>query len=263
MTLETDPVSPAEAADRLVTCEVTAVEVVTPEIRIVRMRPVEGENFAYRAGQYARVAFGGFGERDYSIASRPVPGNPELAFHIRNMGGGGPSQYVAETLQAGERVAVHGPFGTTYLRPEKPGPILAICGGSGLAPMTAIVAEALAQGLTQPIHLYFGARRERDIYMEDHFRALAEQHPNFAFTPVLSDPDGPTARRTGLVHAAVAADTPTLTGCVAYLAGPPPMVEAAAAMCRDHGMAETDIHADAFIGEAERRARYGVDARQP
>ncbi len=258
MTVETDPVSAAETTDRPVTCAVTAVESVTPEIRIVRMRPVHGESFAYRAGQYARVAFGGFDERDYSIASRPVPGDPELAFHIRNMGGGGPSQYVADNLAVGERVSVRGPFGATYLRPEKPGPILAICGGSGLAPMTAIVAEALAMGLTQPIHLYFGARRERDIYMEDHFRTLAEQHPNFAFTPVLSDPDGPTDRRTGFIHQAAAADTPTLQGCVAYLAGPPPMVEAAAAMCRDHGMAETDIHADAFIGEAERRQRDGA-----
>jgi CDP-4-dehydro-6-deoxyglucose reductase/ferredoxin-NAD(P)+ reductase (naphthalene dioxygenase ferredoxin-specific) len=113
-------------------------------------------------------------------------------------------------------------------------------------------------GLTQPIHLYFGARRERDIYMEDHFRDLAARHPNFTFTPVLSDPDGPTERRTGFVHQAVAADTPTLQGCVAYLAGPPPMVEAGARTCRDLGMAEADIHADAFIGEAERQERDGA-----
>jgi len=251
-----------DTSARAITCEVTAREAATPEIHVVRMRPVDGAAFAYRAGQYARVAFDGFSERDYSIASRPAPGVSELAFHIRNMGGGGPSQYVAETLQVGERVALRGPFGATYLRPEKPGPILAICGGSGLAPMTAIVAEALAMGLTQPIHLYFGARRERDIYMEDHFRDLAARYPNFTFTPVLSDPEEPTERRTGFVHQALAADTPTLQGCVAYLAGPPPMVEAGAKTCRDLGMAEADIHADSFIGEAERRTRDGAVSSQ-
>lgn len=245
----------APPAERITQWTVTALENATPDIRIVRLHPADGERLDFRAGQYARVAFGGFGERDYSIASRP--GNRDLVFHIRNMGGGGPSQYVAEKLQVGERVQVRGPFGNTFLRPEKTGPIYAICGGSGLAPMTAIVEEALASGLSQPIHLYFGARRERDIYMEAHFGRLAAHYPGFHFHPVLSDPEGPTHRRTGLVTKALASDASSLEYGVAYLAGPPPMVKAGIQTCRELGMPDAKIHADAFIGEAERQARDG------
>ncbi len=38
--------------------------------------------------------------------------------------------------------------------------------------------------------LYFGARAERDVYLEAHFRALAARHPNLRVVTVLSEPDG-------------------------------------------------------------------------
>lgn len=242
---------PAESMPAL-PCTVAAIETATPAIRIVHLKLPEGSDFTHRAGQYARLGFGGFEVRDYSIASAPeasapganVVGDRTLTFHIRDMGGDGPSAYAARHLCVGETVDLYGPFGDAYLRPEKPGPILALCGGSGLAPMTAIVEAALAQGLTQPIDLYFGARREGDIYREERFARLAAAHPNLTFTPVLSDAEGPTSRRQGLITDAVAADFNSLAGRVAYLAGPPPMVEAGVRLCRDLGIAEADIHAD-------------------
>jgi len=228
----------------------------TPEIRVLRLAPAEDTRFTFAAGQYARVAFAGQPERDYSIASRPA--ERLLEFHIRDMGGEGPSNFVANRLRVGDPARLRGPFGETVLRPDKPGPILAVAGGSGLAPMKAIVEEALlTHGLAQPIHLYYGGRRERDVYLEEHFAGLAARHPNLRFVPVLSEPEGPTTRRTGLVTDAIAADFDSLAGAVAYLAGPPPMVEAGRALCRDRGMAAADIHADAFIGEAERARRDG------
>src|SRR5260221_141570 len=87
--------------------------------------------------------------------------------------------------------------------------------------------------MRQPIHLYFGARDERDIYHEAHFRALAARHDNLRYTAVLSQPRRGTARRVGLVHEVVAGDLADLDGAKAYLAGPPPMVEAATALVVD------------------------------
>src|SRR3546814_3007615 len=63
-----------------------------------------------------------------------------------------------------------------------------VCSSDLLAPMKSIVESALAQGLRQPIHLYFGARMARDLYMGDRFAGLAARHENFRFTPVLSEP---------------------------------------------------------------------------
>ena len=43
--------------------------------------------------------------------------------------------------------------------------------------------------MQQPIRMYLGVCDERDIYLEDHFRALADRHENFTFDVVLSEPE--------------------------------------------------------------------------
>jgi naphthalene 1,2-dioxygenase ferredoxin reductase component len=100
------------------------------------------------------------------------------------------------------------------------------------------------------IYFYFGVRTERDLYLHDHFAALAKTHDNLHFVPVLSEGDG-TNLRHGLVHEAVAADFDEFDGCKAYLAGPPVMVEAATKLFEQRGMRRIDIHADAFYTAAE------------
>ena len=90
--------------------------------------------------------------------------------------------------------------------------------------------------------------------MEDRFRALMRRHAGFRFIPVLSEPSGPTARRTGFVHEAVARDIARLEGWKAYLAGPPPMVEATVAVLAARGLPAADIHADAFASEPKAAA---------
>jgi CDP-4-dehydro-6-deoxyglucose reductase/ferredoxin-NAD(P)+ reductase (naphthalene dioxygenase ferredoxin-specific) len=235
---------------RLLECRVIAIEPATHDIARLRLAIEAGGPFDFSAGQYARVSFAGQPPRDYSMANRPE--EAVLEFHIRAMPGGGASRYVAERLAVGEAVRVEGPFGTSYLRERHSGPILAIAGGSGLAPIKSILETALSRGMRQPIHLYFGVRDERDLYLETHFAVLARAHANFRFVPVLSEPRGATVRRTGFVHEAVAADFADFDGCKAYLAGPPAMVEAASALLRARGMRREDIHADAFYSEAEK-----------
>lgn len=234
------------------TAEVTDVEDATHDIRVVRLVPVDAPPLAFLAGQYARLGFGALPPRDYSMANRP--GEPHLEFHIRNVGDGA-SGYVAQRLAAGEEVAVEGPLGDAYFRDDHDGPVIAIAGGSGLAPMKSIVETALAGPVARPVHFYFGARDERDIYLERRLRALEAAHPQFRFVPVLSEPARPSARRLGLVGDAVAADFQHFDGAKAYLAGPPAMVESAIGMLRARGMAAADIHADPFYSEEENRRR--------
>jgi len=147
-------------------------------------------------------------------------------------------------------VRVEGPFGASHLRENHRGPIIAIAGGSGMAPMKSIVEHALRIGMPQHIYFYFGVRAERDLYLHDHFTELAKTHPTLHFIPVLSEGDG-LARRCGLVHEAVAADWDEFDGCKAYLAGPPVMVEAATKLFEQRDMRRIDIHADAFYTASE------------
>jgi CDP-4-dehydro-6-deoxyglucose reductase/ferredoxin-NAD(P)+ reductase (naphthalene dioxygenase ferredoxin-specific) len=238
--------------ERRLTCRVVGLEAMTHDTMGVRLAIESGGPFTFSAGQYASLRFGDLPSRDYSMANRPD--ESVLEFHVRRMGPGSVSAHVTERLRVGDVVTVQGPLGTSYLRDKHTGPIVAVAGGSGLAPIKSIINTALHQGRRQPMRLYFGARDERDIYLEDHFRALSAHHANFRFIPVLSAPSGPTARRGGLVHEAAAADLADLDGAKAYLAGPPPMVEAATALLLERGVRRGDIHADAFYTEAEKQA---------
>jgi CDP-4-dehydro-6-deoxyglucose reductase/ferredoxin-NAD(P)+ reductase (naphthalene dioxygenase ferredoxin-specific) len=237
---------------RKMTCRVVDRADLTHDIKRVRLAVVDGGPFTFSAGQYASLGFAGLPARDYSMANRPDEAT--LEFHIRLVEGGAVTPHVREVLAIGDAVRVEGPFGSSYLRDNHTGPIVALAGGSGLAPIKAIVETALAAGKRQPIALYFGVRAERDLYAEAEFAALAATHGNFRFIPVLSAPEGATARRTGFLADVVRADLAgtDLDGMKAYLAGPPIMVETALAALAALGLRRQDCHADAFYTEAEK-----------
>jgi CDP-4-dehydro-6-deoxyglucose reductase/ferredoxin-NAD(P)+ reductase (naphthalene dioxygenase ferredoxin-specific) len=247
-------------------CRVSGLDAMTHDITRVRLKVDDGGPFTFSAGQYAQVGFAAIAPRDYSMANVPArggEGNAEIEFHIRHVAGGASSAYAATRLRLGEAVRVQGPYGSSFLRENHTGPIVAIAGGSGLAPIKSIVETALALAMPQPIHLYFGVRAERDLYLEDHFKALAAAHPNLKFVPVLSEPDAPPRRRTGFVHHAVAADIADFDGWKAYVAGPPAMAEAAQTILEGRGMRREDIHADAFYTEAERAKLSAAGGARP
>jgi ferredoxin-NAD(P)+ reductase (naphthalene dioxygenase ferredoxin-specific) len=246
---------------RELTCEVHEIVHATHDIVIVRLKVLSGGPFDFSAGQFADVEFDGQPSRQYSMANRPD--QSLLEFHIRVVPGGRTSTFVNRDLKTGTRASVRGPGGTAYLRVKHTGPIVAVAGGSGLAPIKSIVETALYERLTQPIHMYFGVRDERDIYLEHHFQTLAFQHPNFRFTPVLSETKGDTQRRTGFVTDAVKQDFPSLAGFKAYLCGPPPMVEAAQRLVPTLGLADEDVHADAFYTQAELAAQGKSESKNP
>ncbi|MEO8557915.1 MAG: 2Fe-2S iron-sulfur cluster-binding protein [Rhodospirillales bacterium] len=237
---------------RIMTTKIVALDDMTHDIKRVRLSIEKGGPFTFSAGQYASVTFAGQPARDYSMANRPD--DKVLEFHIRRMAGGKTSEYVATGLKVGDTVKVEGPLGTSHLRDNHRGPIIAIAGGSGLAPIKSIVETALHKGMKQGIYLYFGVRDERDLYLTAEFEALAATHANFNFIPVLSEPSSTTTRRSGFVHEAALSDFDDLDGCKAYLAGPPVMVEAATTKLKTRGVRSFDIHADAFYTTAETAA---------
>ena len=234
---------------RQLTCRVAELKQTTHDIRILRLAIETGGPYTFSAGQYAAVAFAGQPPRDYSMANRPD--EPLLEFHVRAMEGGKVSHFVNRDLKIGDRVTLEGPMGLAFWREGHTGPIVAVAGGSGLAPIKSIVEAALARGAAQPIHFYFGVREERDVYGEAAFQALARLHSNLRVTVVLSDAKGPTRRRTGFLGDAIAKDFQTLDGCKVYLAGPPIMVETTAKVVERLGARKEDIHADPFYSAHE------------
>jgi naphthalene 1,2-dioxygenase ferredoxin reductase component len=233
---------------RVMRCRVVEIEALTHDIRSVRLAIEAGGPFLFSAGQYAQVEFAPGLSRHYSMANTPQ--EPELVFHVRHMPGGRTSAYVATALTVGDRVKVSGPLGVAYLRDRHAGLVLLVAGGSGLAPIQSILCTLLGSGYDAPVRLYFGVRSERDLYHERLLQSLAHRHPNFGYDIVLSEQKGASGRRYGMVHEAVAADLCAPAQLMAYLAGPPVMVETTSEMLVSRGVPARQIHADAFYDQA-------------
>lgn len=241
---ESEPPRPS----RFMTGVVSRLEDLTHDIKLVGIAPDHGASPDFAAGQYAQVSFNGVPARSYSMAGRP--GADSLEFHVRRVPGGATSQHVHGVLSLGDKVVLELPLGSSALRQHHSGPILCLAGGSGLAPIKSIVETALAHGMKQAIHVYFGVRAERDLYLVEHFRALARQYANLTFTPVLSE-EPSVQHRSGYVTQVVEEDLADLNGLKAYVAGPPQMVDAAMAATFARGLQRADMHADVFFTPEE------------
>ncbi|WP_048646307.1 2Fe-2S iron-sulfur cluster-binding protein [Nitratireductor soli] len=239
-----DDVQPPRRLDGIV----THLDDLTHDIKLVRITPEDRAPLLFNAGQYAQVGFNGVPARSYSMANWHGYGG--LEFHIRRVPGGTTSEHAHSALKTDDKATLEFPLGSSSLRLHHSGPILCIAGGTGLAPIKSIVESALAHGMKQPIHVYSGARAERDLYLVGHFQALARRHPNLTFAPVLSEARS-AQHRGGLVTQVVAEELSDLDGWKAYIAGPPPMVDAAMDLAFARGMRKEDMHADVFFTPEE------------
>lgn len=230
---------------RIMRCRVLELEDLTHDIKGLRLAVEAGGPMTFSAGQYAQLEFAPGLSRHYSMAN--TPDEPELVFHIRHMPQGRTSSYVATQLKVGDKVKLSGPLGVSYLRDNHRGPVLLVAGGSGLAPMQSILGTLLERGYEAPVTLYFGVRSERDLYHEALLKDLTAKHANFRYHVVLSEQIGARGRRYGLVHEAI--DLQDAPDVMAYLAGPPVMVEAATALLAARGLAPRQVHADAFYNQ--------------
>lgn len=224
---------------RVMRCRVLELQDLTHDIKGLRLGVEVGGPMTFSAGQYAELEFAPGMSRHYSMANRPD--EAELLFHIRHVPQGRASRYVATELKVGDKVKVSGPLGVSYLRDNHRGPVLLVAGGSGLAPIQSILGTLLERRHPAPITLYFGVRSERDIYSRALLQDCAARYPGFRYRIVLSEKNGP-------VHEAI--ELEEIREVMAYLAGPPAMVEAATALLAARGLAPRQIHADAFYNQS-------------
>lgn len=231
---------------KILKATVTASTEVTHDIKIIRLRTAKPMSFS--PGQYATVQFTPDHIRPYSMASLCT--DKELEFHVRYVPDGRVTGYVFNQLKVGDAVRISGPLGTAYLRTRHQGPMLCVAGGTGLAPILSIIRGAIAAGMNNPIHLYFGVRSRQDLYGLEQLAALQRAHPDLRLQIVLSAGDvnqsAINPMRAGLVTDAIAEDIADLSGWRAYICGAPPMVEAMSKLVKQRGVAQEHVYADAF-----------------
>jgi CDP-4-dehydro-6-deoxyglucose reductase len=209
-------------------CRVESIDKVAPDVAIVRLKLPTSERLQYLAGQYIDFLLKDGHRRSFSLAT-PPHADELLELHIRHTPGGLFTDALFTTWKGREILRFEGPLGAFYLREDSDKPVIFVAGGTGFAPIKAIVEHMLHHRIPREIVLYWGARAKRDLYLPGLPGKWQTENPNFTFIPVLSDPapDDAWPGRTGLVHQAVLADFRDLSGYQVYACGAPAMIDAA------------------------------------
>lgn len=205
------------------------------------------QRLQYLAGQYLDILLPDGKRRSFSIANSPQSGD-RLELHIRNLEGGAFSGQLLGGVQEKSLLQIEAPFGQFYLRENVDHPLILIAGGTGFAPIKAIIEQAFASSTRRSMVLYWGVRAVRDLYLPALLEAWVREHPNFRYIPVLSQPEPGDAwsGRVGLVHQAVLADYRDFSAFDVYSAGPPPMVKATHDALIARGLPPSQFFSDPF-----------------
>ena len=273
-------------------CTVSSTRSVTPLIKEIVLDVPDGARFDFRAGNFVQVtapaydldfaaielsspvhkeAWAKLGidklrassdaavSRAYSVASRPADAG-KIVLNIRlatpppavpDAAPGIVSSWLF-SLRVGDVVDTAGPYGH-FGATDTDREMVFIGGGVGMAPLRAIIFDQLERlGTTRQISFWYGARSRTELFYADEFDALAQKHPNFSWTPALSDPSKTDDWQgaTGFVHEVAFAnylrDHPAPEDCEYYLCGPPLMIEAVYSMLDDCGVETSSIFNDDF-----------------
>jgi len=241
-------------------CRVERLERYAPDVMGVFLRLPAVEDFHFRAGQYLDVMLPGERRRSFSIASPPHDAGL-IELHVRRVSGGEFTVRVFESLAPGALLRIEGPLGQFVYREPEPGspqgPVILVAGGTGFAPIKAILRQLLESGIKRPIHLYWGVRHELDLYQRAWVDERLARFGNLRFVPVLSEPAGDEAARfrTGFVHDALLADFADLADAEVYAAGPPALIGALRGTLHGHGLAEDRLYFDSFAYAPDAKPR--------
>jgi len=233
----------------------------------LQLPPVAG--WRHLAGQYIDILLRDGSRRSYSMANAPVakdaPATAQtVELHVRHLPGGKFTDHVFGAMKPQDLLRIEGPLGGFFLREVGSKPLILLASGTGLAPLKAIVEHMCALRIRRVTTLYWGCRRASDLYLRDWITEIQCVMPELRCVMVLSEPDDAEAwtGRTGLVHEAVMADWPDLSGHEVYACGAPLMVASAQ---RDfvalRALPPEAFFADAFLSERDRHtADLVVDA---
>ena len=232
---------------RALPCRVQKMARLAPDVMALHLKLPANERLQYLAGQYLEFLLKDGRRRAFSIANAPHD-DEMLELHVRLVPGGQFTGQVFSTMRERDILRIEGPHGSFFLREESKKPAILLAGGTGFAPIKALVEHAIHNHLARPMHVYWGARDRTGLYLPELGESWAAAHPHVRYVPVLSDaaPEDGWTGRTGLVHRAVLEDFPDISGFQVYACGAPVMIDAARADFTAAGLPADEFFADSF-----------------
>jgi NAD(P)H-flavin reductase len=243
----------AEAEPPFWYATVVGHELRHPDVAVLQVRPTQP--YAYRSGQFTTVESPHLPRmwRPYSMATAPRP-DYQLELHVRAVTDGLVSSALVHKTTVGDTLRLGPPVGTSVLDPGSPRALLLLAGGTGLAPLKALVDELAQQtnvAHQRRVWLFAGARRRSELYDLPDLQRLDAWYPWLSVVPVVSDdPDFPGERGT----------VPEVVGRYGYgswrdhdvyVAGPPGMIRTSLPRLAALGVPASHIHWDTQTGVAD------------
>jgi Na(+)-translocating NADH:ubiquinone oxidoreductase F subunit len=161
------------------------------------------------------------------------------------------SSYVF-SLKPGDTVTAIGSFGDFHVKPTQK-EMVYIGGGAGMAPLRAHLSSLFeTQQTKRKVSFWYGARSRQEIFYEDYFTQMVQDHANFSFHPALSSPLPEDAWNglTGFIHEVALEhylkNHENIKAVEFYLCGPPMMIKACIKMFSEIGVSDSQIAYDEF-----------------
>jgi CDP-4-dehydro-6-deoxyglucose reductase len=233
-------------------CRVHKLERVADDVIVAQLKLPANERLQFLAGQYIEFILKDGSRRSFSMANPPHD-DEFLQLHVRHVPGGQFTDHVFGTMKERDILRFEGPLGSFFLQ-ESGKPIVFVASGTGFAPIKAILEDAFKKGVERPMTLYWGARRPKDLYLNDLPVRWAAEHAGFKYVPVISDglPEDAWTGRTGFVHRAVMEDFADLSGYQVYACGVPIMVDSARRdFTHERKLPIDEFYADSFTTQAD------------
>ncbi|MEU4270003.1 globin domain-containing protein [Streptomyces sp. NPDC026092] len=200
--------------------EVVAHEMRTRDVAVVTVRP--DQPYPFLAGQYTALETPWWPRvwRHYSFASAPRS-DGLLSFHVKAVPAGWVSNALVHRARPGHVIRLGGPSGSMTVDHSTDNGLLCLGGGTGIAPIKALVEDVAQHGRRRSVQVFYGARHGNDLYDIDTMLRLQQSHPWLSVRPVVDD--GLEGQLCGQLPDAVHQYGPWHT-YDAYLSGPPGMI---------------------------------------
>ena len=166
--------------------EVLTHERRSRDIAVFTCRPLQP--LEYRAGQYVSIEckYQPRLWRVYSVANAPRKDNL-LEFHVRALGAGWVSSALVRRIKPGDMIRLAAPMGSMTLDRRSTRDVVCVAGGTGLAPIKALVEELTRYNRTRWVHVFFGAKHRDDLYELPVLNRLAARYPWLSIVPACSE----------------------------------------------------------------------------
>ncbi|MBP2703306.1 flavohemoprotein [Microbispora sp. RL4-1S] len=230
-------------------------EIVNHEIRalgvaVIRVRL--NYQYPFLPGQSASVSYARRPRiwRYYSFANAPRQDNT-VDLHVRVVDGGTLSTALVHGARHGDILRVGAPVGDRLtLSKDSRNNLLLVAGGTGLAPLKALVEQVMYDGPPRTVDLVVGARSGRELYDMEALAKMDAEHPWLNLYPVASHDPLYRGTRAYAVDAALQA----WRGQDVFVCGSEQMVQATVARLLDAGVPPEQIHFDEFTSDRGRES---------